>query len=134
MIRNFLINLIFKLLGNSNTKTYKIQYLFGITSGSHESRKKRWEKALIRLWKDKDILDYLFYQSESDKEIVFKAKTSKDLSRGARLRTLFIVYSARRAYEESRKNKRSNATERGEVDSDIKNVQSIYKTLVNIDD
>lgn len=125
---NFLINLLFTLLGNSNTQLYSIQYLFGVSTYSHEARKKRWEKALARVWKDKDLIDYLYYQAEADKENVFKGKIAKDLSRGARIRTLFLVYSARMAYENSTKDKTANE----KVESEIKKVGKTYRDLVDI--
>lgn len=134
-IRNLLIVLLFRLLGNSNvrpTKAFNVQYLFGANTTSHEARRKRWEKALARLWTDKDLLDYFFYQAESDKENVWRGKISPDLSRGARIRTLFFVYSARRAWEEMRRNKSANATERADSESEIKRVKKVYDALVDI--
>jgi hypothetical protein len=131
-MKDALIDFLFKLLGNSNTRLYSVQYLFGATTMSHEARKKRWERALARLWKDKDLLDYLYYQSETDKEIAFKGKTSKLLSKGARLRTLFIVRSAHRAFLEQIKTKQSRPDERGASDVDMQKVEKAYKDIVDV--
>jgi len=84
----------------------------------------------VRVWKDKDLLDFLFYQAESDKENVFKGKINTNLSKGARLRTLFIVYSARRAFEKSLK--RSTATEQSEANKELQNLSNTYKGLTNL--
>ena len=96
-MKNFIINLLFKLLKQETKTPYNIQNIFGVKS-NHKVRQEKWERALIRLWKDKDLIDYLFYQSESDKEKIFQGKVTTDLLRGARLRTLYIVYQANRAY------------------------------------
>lgn len=126
------INLLFRILGNSTARLYNIQYLYGASTQNHEARKRRWEKALTRLWKDKDMLDFLFYQAESDKENIFRGKIKADLSRGARIRTLFIVHSAHKAYLETIKSKRSNATEKSETDTEIRKTEKAYKQLVDI--
>ena len=130
-MKDLIIDFLFRLLGNSNTRLHDVQYLFGVSTTSHKARQRRWEQSLMRLWKDKDMLDYLYYQSESDKEKVFKGKLNKDLLRGARIRTLYLVYAAHRAYEETIK--RSNAQERGEKDTAIKELTRIYKKLVDVE-
>lgn len=132
MLRNIVINLLFRLLGNSHEQLHSIGYLFGATTSTHESRKNRWEKALVRLWQDKDLLDFLYYQAESDKEVFFKGKVGGELSKGARIRTLFIVYSAHRAYKQLRKKKKS-PSEIDSINQDIKKVGDVYNKLVDIE-
>lgn len=132
MFKQFVINLLFRLLGNSNRQLHKIGYLFGVSTTGHAARKKKWENALIRLWKDKDLLDYLYYQAESDKENYFQGKVAGDLSRGARIRTLFLIYSARRAYDNKVKDKVTNATDKAEADRNGAELQKVYKDLTNI--
>ena|SRR3990167_2179340 len=132
MIRHVLIRLLFALLGNTYTRQFNIPYLFGATTASHDARKKRWEKALAGVYKNKDFLDFLFYQSESDKENVFRGKINRDLSRGARLRTLFIVYSARQATESLRRGNSANAQEKGEREDEMKRVGKAYRETVDI--
>lgn len=131
-MKTALINFLFRLLGNTNSRPYTIGYLFGSTTQNHEARKKRWEKSLARLWKDKDLLDYLYYQAESDKENIFRGKINSDLSRGARIRTLFIVYSARRAFMNELKAKRTSAQDKSDTDVESKKVAQVYKQLVDI--
>lgn len=133
-MKKYLISLLFKMLGNSHLQVYNIGYLFGASTASHNLRKAKWQKALARLYKDKDLLDFLYYQIESDKENVFRGKINADLSKGARIRTLFLVYSARKAYEEMRKLKRSSASEKSEIDSEIQAVTKSYKTLTDIEE
>jgi hypothetical protein len=130
-MKNFLIKTLFWLLGNDHRGLYKINYLFGVTNS--EERKKRWENALIRVWKDKDLLDWFYYQSESDKERAWQGKIDKKLSQGARVRTLFIVYSARRAYEERVKGRTEDGQEKDNQDQEIKSVKAVYNSLVDID-
>lgn len=130
-MKRILINILFWLLGNSNTQTFSIQYLFGVTNMNHETRKKRWEQALARMWKDKDLLDYLYYQQESDKESVFRGKTT-ELSKGARIRTLFLIYSARRAYEKLINGKVESADDKEIQDEEVKKVIQSYKKLVDV--
>lgn len=132
MIKNKLINLLDRLIGISPVQLYSIGYLFGATNQSHDARKARWEKALARLWRDKDMLDFLYYQAESDKEVAWRGKTDKRLSQGARLRTLFIVRSAHLAYEKSL-GKRGGPDEKDDALSELQKVGKIYKDLTNID-
>lgn len=129
---NFLINLLFRLLGNTYHKLYKIQYLFGATSLDHPARKKNWEKALVRLWKDKDMLDFLFYQAESDKERAWQGKIDKKLSQGARIRTLFLVYSAKRAYESQRIRKGRRGQEQEDIHENLKKTQKAYNDITDV--
>ena len=131
-MRNFLINILFRLLGNNFNKVYSIQYLFGATTINHETRKKKWEKALARMWKDKDLLDYLYYQTESDKENAFKGKAGKDLVRGARIRTLFIIYQAHKAALMMR-SRGKNSDELEDVKKDIQKVDKMYKEITDIE-
>ena|SRR3990167_8579724 len=131
-MKNFLIKLLFKLLGEQEMRLHNVSYLFGASTYNHESRKKRWEKALMRLWRDKDILDYLYYQSEADKEKIFQGKVDVNLSRGARIRTLFLVYSAHMAHQKLMKTQRSTATDKAEAEQELKKVSSVYKELVSI--
>ena len=85
------------------------------------------------MWKDKDLLDFLYYQAEADKENVFQGKVSRDLSRGARIRTLFLVFSARRAYEISRRGKSKDGDSRDGVEKELKETTRVYKDLTDID-
>lgn len=135
MIKDFLIQILFKLLGNDIRATYKIPYLFGASSESgQDARKKRWERALSRLWTDKNLLDFLYYQAESDKENYWRGKIDKRLSQGARIRTLFIVYSAKRANRQL-KLQRTKLTpdQRSEQNKEIKAESVVYKEAVDID-
>lgn len=132
MIRNLLIRFLFWLLGQRHEKTYTVSYLFGGLTGGHKSRKRRWERALARMWKDKDLLDFLYYQAECDKENVFRGKVARDLSRGARIRTLFLAYSAQRAYLEQRKRTAETAQTKANVQEDIAELQKNYKELVSM--
>lgn len=131
-MRDFLIRLLFRLLGNDYTRQYNIPYLFGAHSGTHAQRLARWQHALVRLYKDKDMLDFCFYQAESDKENVFKGKIDPNLARGARLRTLFIVYSARKAYELSRKGKAANVNDASAIQEDVEELDKAYKSVTDI--
>jgi hypothetical protein len=131
-MRKFLINLLFSLLGNTIARTYNIPYLFGATTITHDGRKKKWEKALVRLWRDKDMLDFLYYQTEADKENIFRGKIPGLLSKGARIRTLFIVHSARLAYEKQIRSKRSRPDEVDESNLEMKEVSKIYRETVDI--
>lgn len=131
-MKDWLINLLFRLLGSTTTRVYRIQNLFGVTNPSHEARKARWEKALVRLWKDKDLLDFLFYQAESDKERVFGGKLHRDLNRGARIRTLFIVYSARRAFLEFKRGRVSRPDDKDAIDAELREVEDSYSKTVDI--
>lgn len=126
---DFIIKILFWLLGHSTKQQFDIPYLFGATTATHDTRKSRWEKALSAVWKNKDFLDWLYYQCESDKENIFRGKIRADLSRGARLRTLFIVYSARLAYERRIASKKGseNAVE------NISKVGKTYKKLTDVD-
>lgn len=132
-MKNLLINTLFTLLGYSHHKLYNISYLFGAGNTNHEARKKKWERALARLYKDKDLLDYLFYQSESDKEKAWKGKISKEMAQGARLRTLHIVYSAHRAYENTRSSKQTQGQHRQELQGKLSEMGKVYKDIVDIE-
>lgn len=132
MFRHFLINLLFWLLGNTYTRQYNIPYLFGASTSSHASRKKKWENALAAAYKNKDLLDFLFYQAESDKENVFKGKIHADIARGARIRTLFIVYSMRQAAQVQRIGKVDGAEEKSTHQQELAGIQKAYKSSVDI--
>jgi hypothetical protein len=131
---NILVNIAFRLLGitSEDLNIYRIKYLFGASTSGHEARKKRWNNALVRLYKDKDMLDYLFYMSESDKENVFRGKIRPDLAKGARLRTLHLVYAAHQAYDTKRRSKRKTHGERNVVQETMKQVTEVYKKIVDI--
>lgn len=133
-MRNFLINLLFKLLGNTHQKQFSIVRLFGAEDGdtSHERRKRAWERALVRLWHDKDMLDYLYYQAESDKERAWSGKIDKRLSQGARVRTLFLVQSAHRAFLESKKGKGDHPDKVASVNKEIEDLNNDYKKVTDI--
>lgn len=121
------------LLGARKTQLYSLSFLFDKNAGAHASRKKRWEKALIRLWNDKDLLDFLYYQAESDKEVAFKGKINKDLARGARIRTLYIVYLGHKAYRTMLQNSKDiGATEKANRRQKTLKVDRTYKKLVDI--
>lgn len=128
-MRRILANLLFRLLGESQTRVYGTQYLFGASTFNHKGRVKRWEKALVRLYHDKDLLDFLYYQAEADKENLFRGKISPEVARGARIRTLFIVHSARLSYLENRKRGKS-AGENERVDEEIAEQKKVYQKIV----
>lgn len=132
-MRDILLNILFVLFGNTRSRTFNIPYLFGATTQNHETRKKRWNRALIRLYKDKDLLDFLYYQSEVDKENVFRKKKMADLSRGARVRTLFLVYSARRAYEESLRGKNLSGQAKADHDKEVSKLSKAYRETVDME-
>ena len=132
-MRNLLIHILFHLLGNTTTRTHDISYLFGATTATHAQRVRKWEKALAMMWKNKDFLDFLYYQSESDKENAWKGKLDKRLVQGARIRTLFIIHSAHRASEEILRSKRSNAEEVSEATKNINKLTKTYSKVVDID-
>lgn len=127
---NLLINLLFKLIGFKHEKINSIGYLFGATTINHESRQKKWNRALARLWKDKEMLDYLYYQAEADKENAWRGNTDKRLIQGARMRTLYVVYQAHKAYLEESKSKTPDSKDFKLKEK--KEVESIYKKLTNI--
>lgn len=133
-MRHLLTILLFRLLGNSHRRTYKIPYLFGATTASHEARMKKWEHALARLYRDKDLLDFLYYQSESDKENIVRGKIRPDLARGARIRTLFIVYSAHRAFLSMRGAKLDVGQAKSDVQEDMKSLRKVYQDLTDTGD
>jgi hypothetical protein len=132
-MRQIIINLLFRLLGQTSHRLYSIETLFGASTSNHETRKKRWERALARLWRDKDLLDYLYYQAESDKEVAWRGKIDKKLSQGARIRTMFIVYSAYRASLRTQSTKRSTPEGKDESNKEIQTVAKVYKDLVDIE-
>lgn len=128
-MRQFLISLLFRLLGNSYQRQYKIPYLFGATNASHEARKRKWEHALVRLWRDKDLLDFLYYQAESDKENIVRGQIRLDLARGARVRTLFIVHSAHRAFLAQRHAKLEEGQAKADTSKDMKALHNVYQEV-----
>ena len=132
MIVDFLIRTLFRLLGNTYTRQRNIPYLFGVSTTPHEKRKKRWERALARLYKDKDLLDFLFYQAESDKENIFRGKIRADLSRGARLRTLFLVHSAHKAYLRQGGRAKEGADAKASNVEEMQRLDKAYKEAVDI--
>jgi len=131
-MRNLFINILFRLLGNTTTRIHDIPYLFGASTATHALRVRKWEKALAMIWKNKDFLDFLFYQSESDKESAWKGKLDKRLVQGARIRTLFIIHSAHRANEEILRSKRSSAEEVSEATKNINKLTKIYTKIVDV--
>jgi hypothetical protein len=117
-MKHLIITFLFWLIGETiNPKSFKVGYIFDIEL-KPEIRKKKWERALLKLWHDKDMLDFLFYQSESDKEKAWKCKKPKEWYFGTRARTLFLVYQAHRAFLKSR----SKPTE---------DLDKIYKDIVD---
>jgi len=131
-MRNIIINLLFKLLGNSNTRLNTIDTLFDAENSSFDVRKKKWKRALARAWRDKDLLDFFYYQAESDKENVFKGKINADLSKGARIRTLFIVFSAKMAYDEEISKRSDNRRKSEEIVSRSEETKKVYKNLTDV--
>ena len=127
-----LSNLLERRIGYKNARLYNIQYLFGASTATHERRKKRWNRALINVYKNKDFIDFLYYQAESDKEKIFQGKLEKRMLQGARLRTLFVVYQARIAYENMIRERRSNATEKAESQEAMGKIKKVYKALVDV--
>lgn len=134
MIRDILIRLLFRLLGNGyRGKRDDIPYLFGATTMSKEARRKRWDKSLYRLYRDKNLLDYLFYLSEGDKENVFNGKVDKRLAQGARIRTLFLVYSARQvALKRNMHNPRVEPDDASEDGKELSSLASVYKKVTGV--
>lgn len=132
-MKNLFINILFTLLDHSHYKLYNISSLFGAQNTNHQTRKRKWEKALVRLYNDKDLLDYLYYQSESDKEKAWRGKVDKKTAQGARLRTLHIVYSARRAYENTRSSKQNPGQHRQELQSKLSELGKTYQEVVDIE-
>lgn len=130
-MKEILIKSLFRLLGHTTSNIYSVQYLFGATTLNHEGRRKNWERALARMWKDKDLLDFLYYQAETDKENVWRGKIDKKLSQGARIRTLFLVYSAKRAYLQTIKKKQS-PDDRADTGQELSKVEQIYKKTIDI--
>lgn len=129
-MRNLAIKLLFKLLGNTTSDRYEINYLFGGSTSGHETRKKTWGHALARLWQDKPMMDFLYYQAENDKENVWNGKIDKKAAQGARIRTMFIVYQAQRAYNERVKanlDKRSDPDEIARMDEDSQELGKVYE-------
>jgi len=90
---------------------------------------RKWQKALARMYMDKDLMDYLYYQAESDKERVFQGNVSNEISKGARIRTFFLVRSARLAYLEQRKLRKVSAEEKSQVSEEIQEVEESYKQI-----
>lgn len=127
-----LINLLFRLLGEHHSRLYRIDYLFGATTSGHKTRQKRWSNALVRAYKDKDFLDFLYYQMESDKEKIVSGKLRSDLSRGARVRTAFIAYSAKRAYEQMILDRRTRPDEKAAQVERMKELQKQYESVVDV--
>ncbi len=134
MFQDLIIRLLFRLVGNSVKRTYRIPYLFGASTATHAVRQKKWEKALSSVRKNKDFLDFLYYQAESDKENIVRGKIRADLSRGARIRTLFLVYSMHRASLEGRKSKQSTAQGKADVDNEAKALSKVYKEATDTGD
>jgi len=127
-----LINLLFRLLGEHHSRLYRIDYLFGATTSGHKARQKRWNNALVRVYKDKDLLDFLYYQMESDKEKLVTGKVRADLSRGARVRTAFIAYSAKRAYEQMILERRIRPDEKTTQVERMNELQKQYDSFVDV--
>lgn len=133
MLKDLAIRILFLLLGNyPKPEGEDIGFLFGRRAISdEESRAKRWRYALARIYADKNFLDFLYYHAEKDKERVFRGVDEK-IMRGARVRTLFIVYSAKMAYNELRKNKTLSPDKRAEKEKEIFKTKEVYKKLVDI--
>lgn len=131
-MRHLIDRFCFWWLGQSYTKQYNVPLLFGASTANHETRKRNWQRALVRLYKDKALLDFLYYQAESDKENVWRAKVDPQLARGARVRTLFLVHSAHRAYLETRKRAAKSQGDAAAYDDDMKELGKAYKQTVDI--
>ena len=108
---------------------FEVGFLFGKKREEAEKQKNKWKIALAKAYQNKDFLDYLLYQSESDKERIFRGKSNQDMARGARARTLFIVYSMRMAYLDGLKPQ--NANEKKEVQKEKLETVRDYKKVVS---
>lgn len=130
-MKHALIRLLFSLLGNSYTKQYPIPAIFG-DKQNHDSRKKQWEQALVRLYKDKALLDFLFYLCETDKENVFKGKIDRNLALGSRIRTLFIVYSAHKEHLKVQQQRTDSKREQADIQEDIESIHELYTGATSV--
>ncbi len=100
-MRKFLIKLLFKLLDEKESNLFELTALFDINSFSkRKSKKEFWRKGLKQAYKNKGLVDFLYYQSEADKEKVWRGKSNPDIVRGQRLRTLYLINEMRKAYEQ----------------------------------
>lgn len=82
---------------------FEVDRLFGrVDESALGAKKEQWEEALARVFEDRDFLDYLFYQANADKERIFRGASKSALIRGARWRTLSLVYTMHRAFLEQR--------------------------------
>jgi hypothetical protein len=134
MIKDLIIRILFRLLGNEHQDLYSIGYLFGENKDlDFKARQNRWNNALARVWKNKNFLDFLYYQAETDKEKYWKGKVGKDYIQGARIRTLYIVYSAQKAYKEIQKqNKKTTGERLKQVNKQMVDDNANYKKTVDI--
>lgn len=131
-MRTWLISLLFQLIGESKPMLRSIGHLFGVPGMNHAARARKWEKALQRLWNDKDLLDFLYYQAESDKENIFRGRVNPDMARGARVRTLFIVYQAQLAHQRFVMQAGKNAEHASSFAQVAKQLSSTYKGIVDV--
>lgn len=110
---------------------FEIDYLFHKeTDAKQEQRKKRWQKALARLYRDSAMLDYLYYQIATDKERIFRGKSSREMTKGARQRTLFLIYQAKMSYLEEQQKKTQTADEKKVLNKEKIKTQNNYNKLI----
>jgi len=128
MFKRFLIKILFRLI-ESGDPIFEVGFLFGKKRKDAEIKKDRWKKALAQMYGNSNFLDYLLYQSESDKERIFRGKSNQDMARGARARTLFIVYSMRMAHLDGLKPQ--NANEKKDIQKEKLETVRDYKKVVS---
>jgi hypothetical protein len=131
--RELLIRILFRLLGNySYQEPFFVQTIFGRNNpATAQKRRKRWENGLVGLWHNKDLIDFLFYQAECDKENVWRNK-HRELAQGARIRTLFLVKQAREAHLNRGVSKSMKPEEQDQVRAEIREGKEAYKKVVDI--
>lgn len=131
-IKNILINILFKLLGESDN-LYEIDALFGNKSkASWHARQSRWKIALANLFRNKDLLNYFYYQVANDKERIFRNVSNTDMVRGARMRILFVIHQAQMAYLKEKQKRINNPTEKKEIQKEIIESQQNYNNLTKV--
>ena len=129
-MRNLILKLLFRLLGERGGNLTELNNLFGQDSG-FEARTNRWKRALASAYQNKDLLDYLKYQTQTDLERVFRGKSNQDMVRGARMRTLFIVFQMRIAYLKESQRVKQTASEKKELEKVVQTLKVAYSKLTS---
>lgn len=124
-LREKAIDFLFRLLGNYSKPTDGLSLLFTGKNAMHDVRKKNWQRGLASIWENKAFIDFLFYQAEADKENAWRGKVKKEITQGARVRTLFIVYQAQKAHMSIRQGKGGTPDAK---DTMVKRIQAFDKT------